>query len=288
MRHTGTVLGLLLLLLAAASARDAAPDAAPGEAQRILNCLIEGHVPDEPAHAQQGGYSFVYQSLRGVTLDDRACTVYRLRNEPAMPPTPFRWMLGDEIVVDRARLPRCSDDCDWLAFAKYFPGAIDTNLSVLSYGLNADTYRESPPTYMNSVSVSGSEVAEAEGVLASSVGTEIAGTFETGDGRPITLHLIVKSRFEPSPSAGTLLVYEIEDLHRGGMLGSGRVRIAWDALDAIGAAGAMSTTRSADLIEVVTEAERFILDRSFTLTVFAADDDEPIVVVEMPAYVPVR
>jgi hypothetical protein len=285
MRHIAPRWWLLLLLFfffAAASARDEAP----ADPTRVLNCLIEGHVPEEPALAQQGGYSFAYQSLRGVTEDARACTVYRLKNAPAMPPTPFRWMLGDELVVDRARLPRCTADCDWLAFAKYFPGAIDTNLSVLSYGLNADAYSESPQTYMNSVTVSDSEVAEATGVLASSVGTEIAGSFPTRDGRPFALHLIVKSRFEPAPSSGTRLVYEIADLRGSGMLGAGHVRIDWDALDALGAV--VSSTRSADAVEVVVQAERFVLDRSFTLTVSLADDDAPLFVVEMPAYVPVR
>ncbi len=42
--------------------------------------------------------------------------------------------------MDKARLARCDDGrdgCPWLAFAKYFPGGIDANLSSISYGLNA-------------------------------------------------------------------------------------------------------------------------------------------------------
>ena len=47
-----------------------------------------------------------------------------------MAPTPVRWTLGDVVVVDKARLPRCGDaDCAWLDFVRYFPGAVDLNLS---------------------------------------------------------------------------------------------------------------------------------------------------------------
>ncbi len=267
---------------------------------RLLNCVIDGHVPDEPARAQQGGYDFAYQSLRGVTDDDRACTVYRLLNAPDQPPTPFRWTLGDVTVVDKVRLPRCGGDtpCDWFAFAKYFPGAIDTNLSVLSYGLNADAFEETVETYMNRVGVTDAEVAEASGLVASSVGTEIQGRFETEGGEPVPLHLIVKSRFEPDPSGATRLVYEIEDLAATGALGTGDVRVAWDALgaapsgegelDATAVLGANATVeRSANAVTVAVTAEDFVLDETFTLAVFAGGDEEPLVHVEMPAYVPV-
>lgn len=267
---------------------------------RLLNCIIDGHVPDEPARAQQGGYDFAYQSLRGVTDDDRACTVYRLLNAPDQPPTPFRWTLGDETVVDKVRLPRCGGDtpCDWLAFAKYFPGEIDTNLSVLSYGLNADAFEETAETYMNRIGVTDAQVAEASGLLASSVGTEIQGLFATSEGVPVPLHLIVKSRFEPAPSGATRLVYEIEDLAASGALGAGDVRVAWNALtsDPSGGAEVDATTvlgtdaaveRSANAVTVTVTAEDFVLDETFTLAVFARGDEEPLVHVEMPAYVPV-
>lgn len=279
----------------AQGATDAGPD-------RILNCLVEGHVPELPGVAQQGGYHVEYQSLRGRTADDRACTVYRLRNAPGGPPTPLRWTVGDEIVVDRLRLPRCraSDACDWFAFAKYFPGGIDTNLSLLSYGLNADAYRETAETYMHTVGVRDSSVAAAEGVLASSVGTELVGTFVGGDGTPRALHLIAKSRFQDGPDGRSLLVYEIQDLAGRGALADGSLRIEWEVLAALsvpvvvtagrpvaeGPAPGVRVTRSADHLEAVVAAVAFALDETFTLRIHVVGDEEPLVEVAMPAYVP--
>ena len=288
----------LLLLLPTASTQGTAD----ASADRMLNCLIDGHVPEQPGVAEQGGYHIEYQSLRGVTEDDRACTVYRLRNAPDKPPTPLRWTLGEETVVDKLRLPRCDapDACDWLTFAKYFPGAIDTNLSLLSYGLNADAYQETTETFMHTVALTDSVVAEAQGTRASSVGTEIVGTFVGSDEAARRLHLIVKSRFEASPSGGARLVYEIDDLAGSGALVDRSLRIQWGALDALaveavtaaGEAGERTpdagteVTRSPDRLEVVVLADTFVLDETFTLQVFAAGDPEPLLVVEMPAYVP--
>lgn len=300
MRSSASCLMLLLLLTGVARAQSEGT----GEPVRLLNCRIEGHVPESPGVAQQGGYGFEYQSLRGVTEDDRACTVYRLKNTPDKPPTPFRWTLGDEVVVDKVRLPRCgggADECPWLSFAKYFPGAIDTNLSVLSYGLNADAYHEQTDTYMNTVGLTDSEVAEARDIGASSVGTEIEGKFLNADDEPLPLHLIVKSRFEPDPAGATMLVYEIEDLAGGGALLSDDVRIEWDALSvvpevvALLVEGAQEADATADAtastgpnrLEVRVPARAFVLDDSFEFRIFAAGEPEPLVVVDMPAYVPV-
>jgi hypothetical protein len=125
---------LLVLLLGAAAA-----DGDAAGPTRLLNCLIDGHVPERPGIADQGGYRFEYQSLRGVTDDDRACA--------------------------------------WATFVRYFPGTVDTNLSLLSYGLNADAYHQTAETFMTTV---GLRDEAAAGAVASSVGTEIAGSFATG------------------------------------------------------------------------------------------------------------
>lgn len=303
MKVRAPLLMLCLLLLSAAStpgaAAQGATDAGPDQ---LLNCLIDGHVPAQPGIAQQGGYHVEFQSLRGVTDDDRACTVYRLRNAPDKPPTPLRWTLGDETVVDKLRLPRCGgrDECDWISFAKYFPGGVDTNLSLLSYGLNADAYQETAETFMHTVGMPDSAIAEAEGVLASSVGTEIEGTFVGSDDVPRPLHLIVKSRFHEDPAGGILLVYEIDDLAGTGALADGTLRIEWGALEALavavvvedGDAGdgdldrGVEVSRSADRLEVVLRADAFVLDETFALRIFSAGDAEPLLVVDMPAYVP--
>lgn len=277
-------------------------------ADRLQNCLVEDHIPDEPATAEQGGFLFEFQSYRGVTEDDRACTVYRLRNTPGKPPTPFRWMLGEEPVVDKARLGRCADGgdaCPWTTFVKYFAGRIDTNLSSISYGLNADAFHEQATTYMSRFGIDGSETAEGTATTASSVGTEIAGTFETADGSEVDVHLLVKSRFQPAPTGQVELIYEIDDLSGRGALASNEVRIVWDALQAIGPVASLmrsaeetgvadlsidgvgSLVRTENSLAITIEAAEFVLDDSFMFEAYAGDDVEPLVSVGMAAYVPV-
>jgi hypothetical protein len=294
----------ILLLLLFAFVADA-QDAPPADDARLLNCNVDAHVPDRPGQADQGGYAFEFQSLRGGTDDDRACTVYRVRNTPGKPPTPLRWTIGDEAIVDKVRLARCregEDGCPWLAFARYFPGAIDANLSTISYGLNADAYERQADTFMTSVSVRDADVAEADAVLASSVGTELAGTFLDAAGDRYELHLLVKSRFETGEDGGRRLIYEIDDLSGSGALGSGALRIAWDALAgvpelraALGdgdasvtrpAAAAVAIDRGPDHLYLAIDAADFVLDEAFVLEVYAAAGDEPLASVPMPAYVP--
>jgi hypothetical protein len=105
-RRIVTILLVLLLGVAAADGDAAGPT-------RLLNCLIDGHVRERPGIADQGGYRFEYQSLRGVTDDDRACAS--------------------------------------ATFVRYFPGTVDTNLSLLSYGLIADAYHQTAETFMTTV-----------------------------------------------------------------------------------------------------------------------------------------
>jgi hypothetical protein len=283
-RRIAAILLTLLLGAAAADGDAAAPT-------RLLNCHIHGHVPERPGIAEGGGYRFEYQSLSGVTDDARTCTVHRLRNAADAAPTPVRWTLGEMVVVDKTRLPRCGgDDCTWTTFVRYFPGTVDRNLSLLSYGLNADAYRETTETYMTTVGLRDDGEAEAAGAVASSVGTEIVGDFTTADGTVVALHLLVKSRFAPGPGAETRLIYEIADASGGGAWGSGDLRVEWDAIDALAVASRPGATvnRTADALEVVVPARAFALDERFLLRVFVRGDDEPLVVVSMPAYLPVE
>ena len=304
MRRFAAIAIVCAVAVGAVSAQDVAT-ATDGE--RVQNCLVDDPLPQEPATAEQGGFLFEYQSFRGETEDGRVCTVYRLRNAPDKPPTPFRWTLGEEPIVDKARLGRCGADqpsCPWTVFVKYFAGRIDTNLSTLSYGLNADAFHEQATTYLSHASVEDPASARALGVEASSVGTEIVGTFEDAEGEPLDVHLLVKSRFEPSPDGGVFLIYEIDDLSGDGVLTSDELRVAWDALAAIGPVarllaqaddtgaseasidGVGSLTRTSDALAVAIRATGFVLDQSFGFRVFVGEDPEPAVAVRMGAYVP--
>jgi hypothetical protein len=304
MRQAASFLAVLAFGLGNAFAQQGSSAASTGsDGDRLLHCGIRGHVPEEPGRSDQGGYGFEYQSLYGVTTDERSCTVYRLRNTPGKPPTPFRWTQGDAVVVDKGRLPRCdAETCDWLTFVKYFPGEVDAGRSELSYGLNADAYHDTAQTFVGTQGVRDDEAARAAGVRASSVGTELAGAFATADGATVALHLIVKSRFEPARDGGARLWYEIEDLAGSGALGAGAVRVEWDALDVLGVAAAWpgrpgappasapgsSVDRTENGVAWAVEASAFALDESFVLRIFVRGDDEPVLVVPMPAYVPTR
>ena len=300
--HLHTILAVLALIPGVALAQESSPE------DRLLSCLVEETLPTDPAIAEQGGFQFEYQSFRGATEDRRVCTVYRLRNTLDKPPTPFRWTLADDAIVEKARLGRCEDGddaCPWLTFVKYFAGDIDTNLSTLSYGLNADAFHEQATTYLNHASVASSDIAEESGVTASSVGTEIVGTFASEDGTLVDVHILVKSRFEPRQHEGVTLVYEVEDLSGGGALAEGALHVAWDALTAVepvatllaaapsGAeanlsldgVGTLERTRNALVISVPARA--FVLDPSFEAHVRRTDDAEPLVTVDMAAYVPI-
>lgn len=301
-------LTVIAIVLAVGLGLAAAQEAQAGDgAGRVQNCLVDAPLPQEPATAEQGGFQFEYQSFRGDTEDGRVCTVYRLRNAPDKPPTPFRWVLGNEPIVDKARLGRCgagSEGCPWVAFVKYFAGEIDTNLSTLSYGLNADAFHEQATTYLSHASVADPTTAQAAGVDASSVGTEIVGTFEAESGAPLDVHLLVKSRFEPNPEGGVFLIYEIDDLAGTGALSEGPLRVAWDALEAIDPVarlleraqstasrevtidGVGTLTRTADALAISIPADDFALDEDFGFRVLVGDDPEPVVSVQMGAYVP--
>jgi hypothetical protein len=288
MAPTTAFMVAIAIALGSAMAQEAASSAAHvRDGDLLLNCRIEGHTPEEPGRGDQGGYAFEYQSLFGVTDDERSCTVYRLRNSADKPPTPFRWTQGDAVVVGKGRLPRCAGDaCEWLTFVRYFPGGVDAAPSVLSYGLNADAYQDATEAFVGAVGLRDDEAAAAAGATASSVGTEVLGALATVDGEALTVHLIVKSRFEPGPDGDYRLVYEVEDLARTGALGSGAVRVAWGPLEAFGA-DAAGFDRTTDGVALTVDAAAFALDESLELRVFVRGEEEPVMVVSMPAYLPI-
>lgn len=282
----------------------------PAEETQLLNCRINEHLPPEPALAAEGGYGFQYQSIEGVTEDARACTLYRLRNTPDKPPTPVRWTLGEEILMDKTRLARCPADvvtCPWVNVAKYFEGSVATNLSQISYGLNADAYAQQVETFMSNPSPG--SLAEAQ-----SIGTEIQGVFASAAGEPVDVHLIVKSRVELDAGGRQVAVLEITDLGGEDALASGLLRIAWTALEGVAEAAAVLReaspgdlagivfgeeaegqldgapegfiSRRPGTFEVAFPMQAYMLQRNFQLTVFYRDETEPLISVEMPAFIP--
>ncbi len=167
------------------------PPVAPAET-KILNCSVDAQLPPEPAATEEGGYRFEYQSIRGVTADERVCTLYRVRNTAGHAPTPLRWLQGSELLMDKTRLPRCPSDaesCPWISVAKYFEGHVDTNLSVIRYGLNADAFDRQVETFLGTILLDDARSAR-------SVGTELEGVFANADGEAVPVHVIVKSRID--------------------------------------------------------------------------------------------
>lgn len=290
------------------------PPAASDEA-KVLNCTVDELLPPEPAAADEGGYRFEFQSIRGVTADDRVCTLYRVRNTAGHAPTPLRWMQGEELLMEKTRLARCradADVCPWISVAKYFQGHVDTNLSVIRYGLNADAYDRQAETFLGSIVLDDAQANQ-------SVGTEVEGMFATAAGEVVPVHLIVKSRIEPGADGRQTAVLEVTDLGGRGDLANGTLSVTWDALTASGQAAAAlrsaaaedlmgialgsrqpdgaspasgpsdpSTTveRSDATLEVAFPVEAYELRREFLLSIRYRDAPEPLITVEMPALLP--
>lgn len=319
-RWLAAYVSCLMAISASGWAQDEAGPVPPQDANdaggaQILNCLVDEHLPPEPAVTEEGGYRFEYQSIRGVTADARVCTLYRVRNTADHPPTPLRWTQGDELLMDKTRLARCPADaaaCPWVSVAKYFEGHVDTNLSFIAYGLNADAYGAQVETFLGTVALD-------EARATRSVGTEVQGVFASADGEAVALHLIVKSRVEARQADGRTAVLEVTDLGGRGDLASGRLRVAWDALAVSGQAAAAMRAASAweragieagerraedappppsaadagrvqregDTVEVVFPLASYELRRDLLLHVRFGDEPEPLVTVEMPAFLPV-
>jgi hypothetical protein len=213
--------GLLLCYLTATAQES---PAIPAGTLRVLDCSVAESLPVPPAEAREGGFAFLFESLGGTAVDGRACTVYRLRNLPGSPPTPVRWVAGSEVLVDVARLARCSSDaeCAWLEVARYFDGGYVGGDTEIGYGLNADSFRHTSPGL---VALSFPDV----GAAASSVGTELVGTVLDSRDRPVVLDLVVKSRLVRDGD-GLVLVYEATADDPSQLDGS-RFVLAWEAFD---------------------------------------------------------
>ncbi len=214
----------------------------PAGAEQVLACIVADSLPAPPAEAKEGGFGFVFESLGGTAVDGRACTVYRLRNLPGSPPTPVRWVAGSEVLVDGARLARCTgeEDCVWFEVARYFDGGYLGGDTVLGYGLNADSFRVAS---RGLVALSFPDV----GAAAAGVGTELVGTVVDSSDREVALDLVVRSRLEREGDE-LLLVYEATSNDPSQLDGS-RFVLAWEAFDllpagAVGGAGAVGPFRT--------------------------------------------
>src|SRR5690606_13464218 len=193
-----------------------------GSPSKVLGCLVTEEVPSPAATASDGGFTFLYQSLGGVAENGRTCTVYRLKNEAGGPPTPVRWLAGDDILVDLAQLRRCRDaaGCQWFEVARYFDGEFHDGSTLLTFGLNADSFRRDSNGLI-------ADTAPSLGETAASVGTEVVGVLTLADESTVELDLVVKSRFERR--ARTLnLIYEVVS-RDSELLSGGRIGLVWPA-----------------------------------------------------------
>lgn len=190
------------------------------EPQQVLGCLIELELPSPAAEAAEGGFAFSYQSLGGEATDGRSCTVYRLRNAVGSPPTPVRWLAGSEVLVDLARLQRCSsaEECPYFEVARYFDGEFLGGATQLSFGLNADSFSVVDDGLV-------ARTAPDVGATNASVGTEVVGALTLDDGSEVALDLVVKSRFERRDGA-IALIYEVVSADPG-LLSGERVALVW-------------------------------------------------------------
>lgn len=93
--------------------------------------------------ANQGGYTFNYQSGRG-----KDCRRYLLRNTPGKVQTPVLWKDKSEVFldVDIAECPPQST-CPWVEGIKISTQPTTKDVTTLSYGVNKDEYKDEPDAY---------------------------------------------------------------------------------------------------------------------------------------------
>lgn len=93
--------------------------------------------------ANQGGYSFNYQSRKG-----KECRNYRLRNTPGKVQTPVKWKDDEEIFLDIV-LSECKagSSCSWVEAVKISAQPTMIDKTRLLYGVNKDEYKEEPDAY---------------------------------------------------------------------------------------------------------------------------------------------
>ena len=255
-RSAGRAVRAVLILSAVITAAAQAPPDEQGEvggAVQVLKCQVEQALPTPPAEAGQGGFRFVFESLGGTAVDGRACTVYRLRNTRGSPPTPVRWSAGSEVLADVAGLPRCPPDaeCEWMEIARYFDGDFVHGDTLVSYGLNADSFHEESPGL---VAFASPDTA----AVAASVGTEVVGTVEAPGGHRVAVDLVVKSRIERA-EGGALLIYEVTAADESQLDGS-RFTLAWEAFDLL-PAGSLPAPEGASPFRTLETGEVVGADR---------------------------
>ncbi len=148
--------------------------------------------------ANQGGYRFNYQSGKG---DE--CRTYRLRNTPGKVQTPALWKDIQEIFLD-VDLPECAagSNCPWTEAVKVSASPIIKDVTVLSYGVNKDEYRDEPDAYRKKPA--------QKGKLRPFI-TIIRGTVADPQKKPHALALQVSSYAEGGGEGrGYTLVYSIK------------------------------------------------------------------------------
>lgn len=288
--------GLTSLVFAAASQSPPAEPNGDGSTLQVLQCQVEQALPTPPAEASQGGFHFVFESLGGTAVDGRACTVHRIRNLQGSPPTPVRWSAGSEVLADVVGLPRCTqdDECAWIEVARYFDGDFLGGDTLVSYGLNADSFHEETPALVAFASPDTS-------TAAASVGTEIVGTVVTLAGVEVAIDLVVRSRLERSEDE-VVLVYEVSATDDSQLDGS-RITLAWEAFDLLpmGALPAgddgstfrslatgepVAAGRSGDTVSLRLSAASVVYRDPLALVVLAAGSDEVLMRVPLPAFLP--
>jgi len=268
---------------------------------RTLNCVVDEAMPNPPETAAEGGFSFFYQSLAGTATDGRVCTVHRVRNFADSPPTPVRWRAGDTLLIDMARLARCdgSSPCEWFAVARYFDGGFDRGPSLLGFGLNADAFEVGTQSLL--------AVTDPDlGALTASVGTEVAGTVVTADGRALDVSFTVKSRLVRGDGGAMSLIYEVvtttPELGPGGELA-----LVWPVFESVAAtappddmdapflvsglvrsaAGSIVLGPDSYGVELPVQEIAYAPDLTISL-VERVNPEEALLVVPMPAFLPVR
>lgn len=298
------VLGVVLIastMQVMAQGDQATGDAAAG--LQVLDCLVDRALPTEPAVAAEGGFSFEFQALAGTAVDGRSCTVHRLRNSPGGPPTPVRWTAGEDLLVDKARLARCTDEaaCGWVEVARYFDGGFAFSDSTLGYGLNADQF----------TSVTDSLVAVTEpdlGAITASVGTEVEAQVQLADGSLVDVAFTVRSRLRREDGGRLTLVYEVETT-TAALREGGRLALVWDAIAEGGGVAVPRETgdlaapflglasfardgsvdHGADTYAIGVRVEALVYDPMSVISVVERDrPDEALLSVPMPAFLPGR
>lgn len=313
----GAFVWALLTLVLPCTALGQGGDPATGSSttpeDAVLRCRVLDRVPRSEAEVEQGGFAFVYQSVAGELEDGRRCTVYRLRNLPGRPPTPVRWRAGDAVLVDAARLGRCSDaaTCAWLEIARYFEGDVLVGETRLSFGLNADSFHH---TGEGLVAATEPNV----GAASTSVGSEIVARLTLADDRDYDLHVLVKSYFVRDRD-GLDLVFDVTSEDPSALDGS-TVLFVWDAFAFVprqvssaldretgpfsvppgsgpGAApaggaeeaiaGEPRVRRAGDTFALVVPVDEFHFLPDLVLRVVEANDARtPLLSIPMPAFVP--